>query len=224
MEIKINYSILVLAIIGAGGVFTGSNPAYTPTELAHHIRASEAKFLISEPEILQSLLAAAQQTGVPEQRVWIFNNLGQSVPTGQKSWKELFEFGEADWVRFNDLATARTTTAARLFSSGTTGLPKAVMITHYNLIAQHELVLGADPRPYPVSQPLYCYRLGGQCLLLSSEPYLTASSIDIAHHRSPGFPRVRCPGHSHLDLEGRNRCLRDATIRFGGVPVHSRKI
>jgi acyl-CoA synthetase (AMP-forming)/AMP-acid ligase II len=157
MEIKINYSILVLAIIGAGGVFTGSNPAYTPTELAHHIRASEAKFLISEPEILKSLLGAAQQTGVPEQNVWIFNNLGQSVPTGQKSWRELFEFGEADWVRFNDLETARTTTAARLFSSGTTGLPKAVMITHYNLIAQHELVLGADPRPYPVSQHLYDY-------------------------------------------------------------------
>ncbi|KAJ5875745.1 uncharacterized protein N7473_013092 [Penicillium subrubescens] len=148
----INYSILVLAIIGAGGVFTGSNPAYTPTELAHHIRASEAKFLISEPEILKSLLGAAQQTGVPEQNVWIFNNLGQSVPTGQKSWKELFKFGEADWVRFNDLETARTTTAARLFSSGTTGLPKAVMITHYNLIAQHELVLGADPRPYPISR------------------------------------------------------------------------
>ncbi|CEJ61952.1 hypothetical protein PMG11_10468 [Penicillium brasilianum] len=148
----INYSILVLAIIGAGGVFTGSNPAYTPTELAHHIRASEAKFLISEPEILKSLLGAAQQTGVSQRNVWIFNNLGQSVPAGQKSWTELLKFGEADWVRFNDLETARTTTAARLFSSGTTGLPKAVMITHYNLIAQHELVLGADPRPYPISR------------------------------------------------------------------------
>lgn len=60
------------------------------------------------------------------------------------------KFGEEDWVRFDDLKTAQTTTAARLFSSGTTGLPKAVAITHYNLIAQHELVLGANPRPYPV--------------------------------------------------------------------------
>ena len=109
--------------------------------------------MISEPEILKSLQGAAQETGVPEQNVWIFNNLGQAVPTGHKSWKELVKFGEADWVKFNDLETARTTTAARLFSSGTTGLPKAVMITHYNLIAQHELVLGADPRPYTVSQP-----------------------------------------------------------------------
>ncbi|KAJ5688520.1 hypothetical protein N7462_002912 [Penicillium macrosclerotiorum] len=148
----INYSILVLAIIGAGGIFTGSNPAYTPMELGHHIKASESKFLISEPEILKNILKAAEQTGIPEENIWIFDNLGQSIPSSGKSWNELRKFGEQDWIRFNDLETAQTTTAARLFSSGTTGLPKAVTITHYNLIAQHELVLGADPRPYPISR------------------------------------------------------------------------
>jgi acyl-CoA synthetase (AMP-forming)/AMP-acid ligase II len=153
LGIKINYSILVLAIIGAGGIYTGSNPAYTSTELKHHIKASESKFIISEPEILKPLLEAANQSGVPKKNVWIFDNLGQSIPGGTKSWKELLKFGEEDWVRFENLKTAQTTTAARLFSSGTTGLPKAVMITHYNLIAQHELVVGGDPRPYPVSPP-----------------------------------------------------------------------
>lgn len=140
----------MLAIIGAGGVFTGSNPAYTPNELAHHIKASESKFIMSEPEILKSLLGAAEQTGIPKQNVWVFDNLKQTIPKGMKSWKELLNFGEDDWVRFDDLNKAQTTTAARLFSSGTTGLPKAVTITHYNLIAQHELVFGAHPRPYPV--------------------------------------------------------------------------
>ncbi|KAJ5139446.1 hypothetical protein N7448_002854 [Penicillium atrosanguineum] len=137
---------------GLGGVFTGSNPAYTPNELAHHIKASESKFLISEPEILKPLLDAAQQTGISKKNVWTFDNLGQEIPNGMKSWKELLKFGEDDWVRFDDLESAQTTTAARLFSSGTTGLPKAVTITHFNLIAQHELVLGANPRPYPISR------------------------------------------------------------------------
>lgn len=149
---QIHYSVLVLAIIGAGGVFTGSNPAYTPNELAHHIKTSESKFLISEPGILNPLLDAAEQSGIPKQNVWIFDNLGQSVPDGMKSWKELLTFDEDDWIRFDDLESARKTTAARLFSSGTTGLPKAVTITHFNLIAQHELVLGANPRPYAVSR------------------------------------------------------------------------
>lgn len=148
---KINYSILVLAIIGAGGIFTGSNPSYTPHELAHHINASQTKFLISEPEILDSLLNAAGQTKIPEERIWVFDNLGQSIPNGMRSWSRLFHAGEDDWVRFDDLDIARQTTAARLFSSGTTGLPKAVMITHYNLIAQHELVHAANTRPFPVS-------------------------------------------------------------------------
>ncbi|KAJ5365523.1 hypothetical protein N7517_008409 [Penicillium concentricum] len=148
----INYSILVLAIIGAGGIFTGSNPSYTPHELAHHIRASESKFLFSEPEILDSLLRAAGEVNVPKQNVWVFDNLGQAIPGGMRSWKELLEVGEENWVRFNDLETCQQTTAARLFSSGTTGLPKAVTITHYNLIAQHEVVYGVNPRPYPISR------------------------------------------------------------------------
>ncbi|KAJ5483836.1 Phenylacetyl-CoA ligase epaB [Penicillium diatomitis] len=148
----INYSILVLAIIGAGGVFTGSNPGYTHAELAHHIRASDTKFLITEPEIMTPLLAAAKETGLPLENLWIFDNLHQSIPPGHKSWKELFNFGHEDWIRFNDLQSTQTTTAARLFSSGTTGLPKAVIITHYNLVAQHELTIAVDPRPYPVSR------------------------------------------------------------------------
>jgi acyl-CoA synthetase (AMP-forming)/AMP-acid ligase II len=108
--------------------------------------------LISEPEILNNLLSAAKQVGIPREKVWVFDNEAQTVPPDQKSWKTLMKHGEEDWVRFNDLKTAETTTAARLFSSGTTGLPKAVVITHYNLIAQHELVIDLHPRPYPVSQ------------------------------------------------------------------------
>ena len=143
--------MLVLAIIGAGGIFTGSNPSYTPAELAHHIKASQSKFLFSEPEIFNSLLQAGRSVGVSEQNTWVFDNLGQSIPAGRRTWKELLHHGEEDWVRFNDLKTVSETTAARLFSSGTTGLPKAATITHYNLIAQHEAVIGAHPPPYDVS-------------------------------------------------------------------------
>lgn len=140
-----------MAIIGAGGIFTGSNPSYTPHELTHHIKASQAKFLVSEPEILDSLLDAARQTKIPKENIWVFDNQEQSIPNGMQSWKQLLKHGEEDWVRFDDLDTVRQTTAARLFSSGTTGLPKAVIITHYNLIAQHEIVLSVDSRPYAVS-------------------------------------------------------------------------
>lgn len=62
------------------------------------------------------------------------------------------EQGESDWVRWDDEQRSKDTTAARLFSSGTTGLPKAVEMTHYNFIAQHTMVLEYKSRDYKVSR------------------------------------------------------------------------
>ncbi|GIJ99670.1 hypothetical protein Aspvir_003671 [Aspergillus viridinutans] len=148
----IYYCVLVLAIIGAGGVYTGTNPSYTTMELAHHFKASDTKFVISEPEILAPVLAALKERGIPEGNVLIFDVLGQEIPAGGRSWKDLFNHGEEDWVAFDDLQRAKETAAARLFSSGTTGLPKAVTITHHNFIAEHELCNEVHPRPYQVSR------------------------------------------------------------------------
>ncbi|BCR90211.1 uncharacterized protein ACHE_60097A [Aspergillus chevalieri] len=39
----IYYSMLVLAIVGAGGIFTGTNPSYTPMELEHPFKESYDK-------------------------------------------------------------------------------------------------------------------------------------------------------------------------------------
>jgi Long-chain acyl-CoA synthetases (AMP-forming) len=43
-----------------------------------------------------------------------------------------------------------------MFSSGTTGLPKAAIITHYNFIAQHTLTYEiSEPKPYEVGGSLF---------------------------------------------------------------------
>lgn len=118
----IYYSILVLGIIGAGGCFAGTNPAYTSFELDHAIKVSRTKFIITEPEMLEAVTAAAKSRGLPEKNIWIFDVQDQPLPKGSKSWRELMTHGERDWTRFDDLNTAKTTTAMRLFSSGTTGL------------------------------------------------------------------------------------------------------
>jgi acyl-CoA synthetase (AMP-forming)/AMP-acid ligase II len=62
--------------------------------------------------------------------------------------------GESEWVKWDDEKASKETVAARLFSSGTTGLPKAVEMTHYNFIAQHTMVLEWKPRDYDVSRQL----------------------------------------------------------------------
>lgn len=142
--------MLFLAAVGAGGVFTGTNPSYTHLELSHHLKTARVKFLISEPEILDNLIAAAKDNDISPSRLWVFNTNGRSVPSGHRAWDELMTHGEEDWLRFNSYETSSTTTAARLFSSGTTGLPKAAVLTHLNLIAQHMAVFEQVTSPYQV--------------------------------------------------------------------------
>lgn len=137
---KIYYPVLVLGIIAAGGVFTGINPAGTHDEVLYFTKLADAKFFFTEPEFLTQSQPAIEACGITSDHVWIFNHRdSQKVPTGQTSWNELLTQGEDDWVRFNDERTQRDTTAMRLFSSGTTGKPKAVELTHRNLVAEHEL-------------------------------------------------------------------------------------
>jgi acyl-CoA synthetase (AMP-forming)/AMP-acid ligase II len=151
----IQYSMLFLGIVAAGGIFAGTNPSYTPFELAHHIRTSRTKFLITEPEMLPSILAAAGECSIPVSNIWIFDVLKQPIPDGFRSWEALMQHGEKDWVRFDDEEISKRTTATRLYSSGTTGLPKAATLTHHNLISQHTLVHEASWKPHEVRRSRY---------------------------------------------------------------------
>jgi len=132
------------------GVFSGTNPGYTQFELIHHIETSKSKALIVEPEMLGSAIKTADHCGIPRSRIWIFDTLGQPIPAGFKSWKSLLEHGEKDWIKFDNEKISRETTAARLFSSGTTGLPKAAVLSHYNFVAEHTLVYEHNPKPWRV--------------------------------------------------------------------------
>lgn len=148
------YPLLFLGIIGAGGIFAGTNPSNTSYEIAHHLRTSATKFIITEPEMLERVLEATKDCKIATSNILILDVLDQAVPEKCSSWNTLLEHGEQDWVRFNDLETAKTTEAAHLFSSGTTGLPKAAIISHHNLVAQHALMWGDEERDYPIKRLL----------------------------------------------------------------------
>ncbi|KAL8871408.1 MAG: hypothetical protein Q9174_002751 [Haloplaca sp. 1 TL-2023] len=147
----IYYSILLLAIIGAGGYFTGSNPSYTSYELNHHIRVSRAKFLVVEPPMLAITLQSASDCKVPLSRVFTFETKGKDSVPGQRSWTSLLEHGESDWITFDEANLAKSTVAILSFTSGTTGFPKAAMVSHSYAINQLHILKHQDP-PYEVSR------------------------------------------------------------------------
>lgn len=109
----------------AGGAATCINPLYTPGELAHQLRDTHARFLFTIPHFLANAQAAAGEAFVEEVFV-----LGEAE--GATPFATLFQHdGQRQPVTINP----QEDTAVILYSSGTTGLPKGVMLTHHNLLA-----------------------------------------------------------------------------------------
>jgi long-subunit acyl-CoA synthetase (AMP-forming) len=124
---QIHYTSLYLGIIGSGGCFTGGNPGYTAHELAYHLRITEAKFILTSLKTLNIATTAAKECGIPQSKIFVLGFHGEPVPEGHQSWTKLLLCGEKDWVQVED---PDNTPAAFVSTSGTSGLPKAAIISH----------------------------------------------------------------------------------------------
>ncbi|KAJ8069907.1 hypothetical protein OCU04_000316 [Sclerotinia nivalis] len=133
--------------------------------------------------MLINILTSAKECDIQTSNIWIFDVLGQAIPNGFKSFQELMNHGEEDWVRFDDEKISRETTAARLFSSGTTGPPKAAVLSHYNLIAQHTLVYEQAQRPYSIRRVVALPMFHAACVPGAHTSALKAGHVSIVMRR-----------------------------------------
>jgi len=136
------FPVLFMGVVMAGGIFSGANPTYIARELAHQLRDSDARYLICAGGSLETGIGAAEMVGMGRERVFVFDDevfegKGEGK-LGCRYWGELVGSEEEGKVfAWADLKTDEelNRTVALNYSSGTTGVPKGVEITHYNYVA-----------------------------------------------------------------------------------------
>ena len=120
------YAIAFHAVAALGAVCTTINPIYTVDELAFQLQHARARTLISGADVLDRARAAAARAAIDE--LYVFGD----EEDGATPFATLLD---GDPAAAPDGPAGPDDLVALPYSSGTTGLPKGVMLTHRNLVA-----------------------------------------------------------------------------------------
>lgn len=166
------YSAIFYGIVGAGGIYMGTNPRSQQHELEHFLQLAQPKLIITSPEGLPLLKEVINTKNIPPNHICVLNEcsisrlsqfltLGPSTPPSPTErsrdtesamliFSALLDYGEEDWIRFDDKTRAETTPAAMFTTSGTGGLPKGALISHQAMVMHHLSI--AHQVPYDASR------------------------------------------------------------------------
>lgn len=137
-------------------MYRPANPSYTADELVHQLTLTDSRLLVTHSASFSAAVSAAKTVGLPLDRVVIIDSRPASVSAVHPTIDELVQAGLSKPAVYEErrlkAGEAKTKLAFLCFSSGTTGKPKAVAVSHYAMVAnvlQVRLAIGKAPRYVP---------------------------------------------------------------------------
>jgi long-chain acyl-CoA synthetase len=131
-ENRPEWIISYLAIVFAGGIVVPLDPQLRQKEIGHLLRVSETEIVFTSPKHISVLKECSQKTGLPKTIVSMENieglfSLDDFIIKGTKLLK-------ANSIDISKDRPLLDDTLAIIFTSGTTGKSKGVMLTHRNVV------------------------------------------------------------------------------------------
>jgi long-subunit acyl-CoA synthetase (AMP-forming) len=109
--------------------------------MVHQIKNTGAQLVLAHPTMVKTAVAAAKEAGLSPDRIYQFSDAYNPPIKGIQDWRN-FLGSEAQASRYSfpkfTSDEAVNTVATINYSSGTTGLPKGVCVSHYNIVANVE--------------------------------------------------------------------------------------